>query len=102
MKAAVRGGTDRRLAATTWLLRESLYDDLGRRCSTLLGRRLAAPVRFKVHRLLAEAYGEVQRQLSLLGIGHPEGHWAAALASRHVEGSFRSAAGAAPSMEGEE
>lgn len=99
MRDSMSGRTDRHLAGPEWLLREGLYDALIRRCSTLLRRRLPASARFVAYRLMAEAYGDMQRQLSLLAIGHPEAHWAAALARRHVEGSFRAAVGTGMGME---
>jgi hypothetical protein len=75
------------------MLRDGLYDELFRACAEQLARRPEPAVRFVLHRLLAEAAGHIQRQLSLLDIGHPEGVWAAAIARQHVEAGYRAIAG---------
>ena len=99
VRQSIAGGVHSPVGGARLLLDHRLHDALFDRCSRWLGRQVPAPLQFCVHRVLADAAADMQRQLSLRGLGHPEGLWAAALARRHVEAAYRAIAGAAARTE---
>ena len=80
------------LALIERLRASGLYETLLQRFSAHRSRYEVGPLGFVARRAVAAAFADMQRQLTLLGLGDPEGLWAAALARRHVEGAYRSVA----------
>jgi hypothetical protein len=100
VRQSIADGRHSPLVGAQLLLDHRLHDTVFNRCSRWLRQHASAPTQFYLHRILAEAAADMQRQLTLRGLGHPEGLWAAALARRHAEAAYRSIARDIDGMEG--